>query len=160
MAARIRACLPAMSKLTPAKSIEEHFREWLSPFQVHTGLVFGDGGIRLDEATKGQIAFSLELRPEHLNSIGVAHGGMVLTLLDVALGGAARSDRLPEFTRAATIDLSTSFIRAAQGRLTVRARVLRSGRSIVFCEGEIVDASGEVVAKAIGSFKYDSPKPA
>lgn len=160
MAARIRACLTAMTNTPPDKSIMEHFREWLSPFQIHNQLVFGDGGIQLDEATKGQIAFSLELRPEHLNSIGVAHGGMVLTLLDVVLSGAARSDRLPEFTRAATIDLSTSFIRAAKGRLTARARVLRSGRSIVFCEGEIVDASDALVAKAIGSFKYDSPKPA
>lgn len=139
------------------KSIEQHFREWVSPFQVHIGMVFGDGGIRLDEAEKGRIAFSVELQPEHLNSVGVAHGGMVLTLLDVVLSGAARSYQ-SDFTRAATIDLSTSFIRPARGRVTARARVLRGGRSIVFCEGEIVDADGELVAKAIGSFKYDAPK--
>ena len=139
------------------KSIDDHFRDWVSPFQRHIGMLFGDDGIRLDEAEKGRIAFSLDLRPEHCNSIGVAHGGMVLTLLDVVLSGAARSYQ-PDFTRAATLDLSTNFISPGRGRLTARARVLRGGRSIVFCEGEIVDASGNLVAKAIGSFKYDSPK--
>jgi acyl-coenzyme A thioesterase PaaI-like protein len=31
--------------------------------------------------------------------------------------------------------------------------VLRGGRSLVFCEGEVRDASGEVMAKGIGTFR-------
>jgi acyl-coenzyme A thioesterase PaaI-like protein len=33
------------------------------------------------------------------------------------------------------------------------ARCLRAGRSLAFCEGEIRDAAGELVAKAVGTFK-------
>jgi acyl-coenzyme A thioesterase PaaI-like protein len=31
--------------------------------------------------------------------------------------------------------------------------VLRGGRSLYFCEGEAYDASGELIAKSLGTFK-------
>ena len=31
--------------------------------------------------------------------------------------------------------------------------MLRGGQSLYFCEGEVVDIDGELVAKAIGTFK-------
>ncbi|RXZ45435.1 PaaI family thioesterase [Crenobacter cavernae] len=36
-------------------------------------------------------------------------------------------------------------------------RVLRGGRSLVFCEGEVRDENGERVAKAMGIFKLRFP---
>ena len=107
-----------------------------------------------DHVEKGRAVFTLVLRPEHLNSAKVAHGGVLLALLDTTLGAAARSNDA-NFTRAATLDLSSSFMQPATGKLTAEGRVIRGGRSIIFCEGEIRDESGEVVAKAIGTFKYN-----
>jgi uncharacterized protein (TIGR00369 family) len=114
-------------------------------------------GFRCEAVEKGRVVFVLDLRPEQCNSIGVAHGGALLAFFDTALGAAARANDA-EFTRVATLDISASFLRAGKGRLTAHARVLRGGRSIVFCEGEILDATGALVAKAIGTFKYDSPR--
>lgn len=101
---------------------------------------------------KGRAVSSVVVRPELYNSWQYAHGGVVMTLLDVTMGSAARS-MVPHAAGVVTVDMSVSFISAGQGRLTVEARVLRSGGSIVFCEGEMRDEAGELVAKAMASFK-------
>lgn len=120
------------------------------PFQKHLGMHF-------EHVEKGRAVFTMELLPEYCNSVGVAHGGVLVALLDTTLGAAARSND-KGFTRAATLDLTTSFVQPATGRLTAEGRVLRGGRSVIFCEGEIRNEAGEVVAKAMGTFKYDSVK--
>jgi len=101
---------------------------------------------------KGRAVASIEIRPELHNSWHYAHGGVVMTLLDVTMGSAARSS-VPHAAGVVTVDMSVSFISAGQGRLVVEGRVLRSGGSLVFCEGEMRDEAGELVAKALASFK-------
>ncbi len=91
-------------------------------------------------------------RPEHLNSFGIVHGGAVMTLLDVVMASAARSLQ-PEMGMI-TIELKTSFMRAAQGTLTAHGKVLHRSRKMVFVEGRIVDEQGQLCAHATGTFKY------
>lgn len=93
----------------------------------------------------------LALRPELENSLGAAHGGVVCTLLDVAMAAAARSEH-PD-SRAVTIDLSAHFMRPGAGILDVVGRVLSHTRSLAFCEAEIRDQSGRLIAKGSGTFK-------
>lgn len=101
---------------------------------------------------KGRAVASIEMRTELQNSWQYAHGGVVMTLLDVTMGSAARST-VPHAAGVVTVGMNVSFMSAGQGRLTVEARVLRSGGSIIFCEGEMRDEAGELVAKAMASFK-------
>ena len=109
-------------------------------------------GIEAEESGRGHVRIGLALRPEHTNSFGVAHGGVVMSLLDAAMGLAARSAH-QHAAGAMTLDMSASFLTGGRGRLTAEGRVLRSGRSVNFCEAEIRDAEGTLVAKALGSFK-------
>ncbi len=114
------------------------------PFVAHLGLTtetLGEGTARL----------SMPL-PEHFtNSLGTAHGGVILSLLDVALCTAARTLH-PDSTGVITIDMSTSFIGGGSGdRLIAEARVLRDGRSMTFVEAEAKNVDGSLVAKAIGT---------
>ncbi|MEX2199284.1 MAG: PaaI family thioesterase [Burkholderiales bacterium] len=116
------------------------------PFVSHLGLVteaLGEGTARLSMAL-----------PEHFtNSLGTAHGGVIMSLLDVALCTAARTLH-PDSIGVITIDMSTSFIGGGSGdRLVAEARVLRDGRSMTFVEGEARNADGSLVAKAIGTVK-------
>ena len=92
--------------------------------------------------------------PEHFtNSLGTAHGGVIMSLLDVALCTAARTLH-PDSIGVITIDMSTSFIGGGSGeRLFAEARVLRDGRSMTFVEAEAKNADGSLVAKAIGTVK-------
>lgn len=53
-----------------------------------------------------------------------------------------------------TVEMKTTFVRPATGRLTATGRSLHAGRSLTFCEGEITNDGGETVARASGTFKY------
>jgi uncharacterized protein (TIGR00369 family) len=92
--------------------------------------------------------------PKHFtNSLGTAHGGVIMSLLDVALCTAARTLH-PDSTGVVTIDLSTSFIGGGKGdRLIAEARVMKDGRSMTFVEAEAKNADGSLVAKAIGTVR-------
>ena len=109
-------------------------------------------GIQIVKNEPGVARLELALRPELLNSFHDAHGGVVMALADVALAvaaitqdGAARG--------AITVDLSVSFLGPGQGTLSADARCLRAGKSLAFSEGEVRDAKGHLVAKALGTFK-------
>ena len=116
------------------------------PFVAHLGLAteaLGAGTARL----------SMSLPRHFTNSLGTAHGGVILSLLDVALCTAARTLH-PESQGVITINLSTSFIGAGSGeRLVAEARVLRDGRSMSFVEGEAKNADGSLVAKAVATVR-------
>jgi uncharacterized protein (TIGR00369 family) len=91
-------------------------------------------------------------RHEHLNSFLVAHGGAVMTLLDVAMATAARSVEME--AGVVTIEMKTTFMRPCQGLLTGKGRLMHRTRSMAFTEGTIFDAEGQACAHATGTFKY------
>src|SRR5258708_19446236 len=98
---------------------------------------------------EGTARLSLPIEPHLTNSIGTVHGGVILSLLDVAFCTAARTTH-PESTGVVTIDLSTSFIGGGAGaRLYAEARVLKDGKSMTFVEAEAKNEDGALVAKAI-----------
>jgi uncharacterized protein (TIGR00369 family) len=103
-------------------------------------------------AEGGRSRISLELRPELMNSFEVSHGGVIMTMLDVAMAVAARTSH-DHVGGIMTVDMSLSFIRPAKGRIVAEGRVLRGGNSLHFCEGESLRRVGELVAKSLGTFK-------
>lgn len=121
------------------------------PYSVHVPFA-SHLGIELELFENGQSRMACELRPEHANSFGVAHGGLVMTMLDVTMATAARS--VDKEMGVITIEMKTSFMRPGQGRLTSNGRLIHRTRSMAFVEATIHDAGGEVCAHATGTFKY------
>jgi len=102
---------------------------------------------------EGTARLSLPVEPHLTNSLGTVHGGVIMSLLDVALCTAARTLH-PESVGVITINLSTSFIGAGNGaKLYAEARVLKDGRSLSFVEGEAQNADGTLVAKAVATVR-------
>ena len=117
-------------------------------------------GMLTEALGEGAARLSMPLTPQLLNSFGVAHGGAIMSLLDVALCTAARTLH-PDSAGVVTIDMSTSFLGAGSGeRLIAEARVLKNGRSTVFVEGEAKNEDGSLVAKAIGTVRPRRKEPA
>ena len=85
-----------------------------------------------------------------MNVSGIVHGGVICTLLDVAMGSAAR---VKAGVPVMTIDMHVMFLNAVRGPVIAEGRVIRAGRSILFAEGEITDETGETVARSTGVFK-------
>lgn len=112
-------------------------------------------GIELISWGNGEAEISLLLKERHLNSWKVAHGGVVLTMLDVVMSMAGRSLD-PQARGGVTVEMKTSFMQPAGNvgnRIVAFGRVLHRSTTLVFCEGEIRNESG-FVAKALGTFKY------
>ena len=114
------------------------------PFLDHLGVVpeFAEGG-------KARISYIV--KPEHANSFHVAHGGLVMTLLDFAMGAAARTATKHPLG-VITIDMTTSFLRPSLGKITVEGTLLKAGKSINYCEAVAFNEVGEITAKASGTF--------
>lgn len=126
--------------------------EQFIPFLQHCGVV-------TESAPKGASRLSVTVASPISNTRGHAHGGLLMTMLDVALGRAAR-DSVEGATGFITIDLQTAFLTPGEGRLTAEGRATGGGRNIVFCEGEVRNEAGRIVAKATGVFKPVHPRPA
>lgn len=116
-------------------------------------------GCHLDHLQRGRAELSLQVREGvHTNLFGVAHGGVLMTLLDVVMAYAARSlsDEVQdgEPIGVVTVDLSTQFLRPGEGLLQAVGEVLRREDRLVYCDGRVLNERGQVCAKASGTFKY------
>ena len=116
-------------------------------------------GVVPEYAKNGRSRMRIDLRPELENSFHVAHGGLLMTLLDFAMAAAARSslsdpsgEAVMHHSGAITIDMTVSFMRPSSGTIVVEGSVLKSGKSINYCEAVILNAAGEVTAKSSGTF--------
>lgn len=121
-------------------------------------------GVRLESVGEGQSTIVLDLRPEHHNSHQMAHGGILLTMMDICMATAGRSAARPhgggEELGLLTIELKTSFMQPATGqRIIARGRCVHRTTSMCFCEGELQDEHGHLVARASGTFRYMRAKP-
>jgi uncharacterized protein (TIGR00369 family) len=106
-------------------------------------------GFELQRWEDGQAEISYTPTPDHLNSFNVVHGGASMTLLDVVMAHAARS--VQQDMGAVTIEMKTSFVRAAHGPLVATGCLLHRTATMAFTEGRVVDASGQLCAHATGS---------
>lgn len=115
-------------------------------------------GARLLSCAEGASHVELDLAPHHCNSFGVAHGGVLMTLLDVTMAMAGRSRTYhadDEQMGLVTIEMKTTFMQPAQGaRIASHGRCVYRTRTMAFCEADIVDEGGRTVARASGTFKY------
>jgi uncharacterized protein (TIGR00369 family) len=108
-------------------------------------------GIRLVSKGEGKARLELDVRPELMNSWDAVHGGVTMTLLDIALAVALRSLD-PHATGAITVELKVNFVGPGLGTLIADGRCVHRGKTIAFCDGEVHDSSGKLVATASGTF--------
>lgn len=116
------------------------------PFMEHIGLK----PISLEEDCCRTL---LAWQPTLVNSRGDVHGGTLMSALDFTLSAAARSHD-PLGLGVITIDMTTHFYEPGRSDLTVIGRCKRRGKRIAFCDGEIIDGNGTVVAVASAVFKF------
>ena len=136
-----------------AQSRLDYTREYQKkiPFLQHLKIVTDDLG-------EGTARLSVAVEPHLTNSMGTVHGGVIMSLLDVAVCTAARTLH-PDSQGAITIDMSTSFMGGGSGaRLIADARVLKDARSMTFVEAEARNPDGSLVAKTIATVRVRKEK--
>lgn len=116
-----------------------------------------DLGLQLLRMADGEAELGCTPRDEHLNSFRVAHGGVMMTMLDVAMVHAARSRLAPASaatTGAVTVEMKTSFLRPGEGAMRCIGQVLHLTATMAFCEARVLLADGALAAHATGTFKF------
>lgn len=114
--------------------------------QVHIGATIG---MHVVERDSGRCVIRWDAGPEYgfpTASGQVIHGGMVSTVLDSAMGGAAWSV-LTGSEVFLTADLRVEFYRATRpGPLVAAGLVVKRTSRLVFCSAELFDADGRLLA--------------
>jgi acyl-CoA thioesterase len=109
-------------------------------------------GVEMVGVVDGDFVLELELRPDHMSRAERAHGGVLFSLLDTALGRAI-IEQLPEGRGCATVEMKINYFRPVQhGTIRAQARMKELTRSLAYAEGEIVNAEGKILARASGTF--------
>lgn len=112
-------------------------------------------------ATEGGIRTAMRVTPEMMGGPAVAHGGVLLSLLDTGMGAAVLLHALQDGRVASTLELKSNFLRPTPvgTEIYCDAELLHIGRSHVVAKGEVFAAdTGEVLAIATGTFNLYSPR--
>lgn len=117
-----------------------------------------DIGLMTYRDEEGARIVTLKLQRRHLNAAMHTHGGVILTLLDVAMGSASRLHG-DTGRSTVTVEMKASFLRpgGSEGEtIAARGFVRHATRSLAFCDAELRGEDGLLLATASGTFKYMS----
>ncbi len=93
----------------------------------------------------GNGVFQLTFVKDHLNGLGIVHGGMLCVFFDEIMGSLIGS-------RAVTVSLNVDFMEPAfEGGAQAIARIDREGNDLIFTRAEIVQGK-KLVARASGTY--------
>lgn len=100
-------------------------------------------GMEVVEVRPGYARARMTVRPEHLNSVGLVHGGALFTLADLAFAGACNAaGRL-----AVGMNMTIACVKASSsGTIEAEATEVARSRRVSTCTVRVTDAQGELLA--------------
>ncbi len=113
-------------------------------------------GIDLSEVTDSSITIAMEVKEEHLNFLGVGHGGMVFSLADCAF--ALASNNAGERAVAIDTHLVLTAGTKAGDRLRARATEASRGRTLGTYRVDVTRDDGRTIGLFTGTVHIDSPR--
>ncbi|WP_166261754.1 PaaI family thioesterase [Marinobacter salicampi] len=115
-------------------------------------------GYRQVSWQENEAVIELELASQHLNLGGVIHGGVLTSLLDIAMAEAGTYCPYPgRMRKAVTLSLTTTFTgQCSAGTIRVTGRKRAGGTRIFNSTGEVHDDQGNLLAIAEGTFRIRS----
>ena len=127
---------------------------------IHFGTILG---LEYLQAPAGNSHVELHIRKKHCNLHGTVHGGVIMSLLDVA-GLRAGVPVGTAQVSAATVSINCNFLSAARHgeatSLMAKATVTKQGKSLFFSTISAYEMpSGKVIASGTGIYSLVRPKP-
>ena len=118
-------------------------------------------GVMILDWQDGLASLRVDLTHDHLNPLGLVHGGLYASMLDVALAMSGSYRPAPEgLYPGLTLSLTTQYIAPLQledSFAIAKARRTGGGKTVFFAKGEVLAPDGRVIASASGVFKPGRP---
>jgi uncharacterized protein (TIGR00369 family) len=114
-------------------------------------------GFRLTAWKEGFARLEMPVRPEHRNTVGFLHGGVIASLLDLA-GAVSGSYGIAEDFVSVTINLNCNFMSPHKSGIAIaEGELVRVTKSMFFAQSKLFDAENKrLCATATGMYKRQS----
>lgn len=135
---------------------EPNFTDKLMKLSKRAETTFwGKLGCELLSVTTNSAIISLEAEGEHLNLLGIVHGGVYMSLMDNAMGLVVMSDAQNE--RVVTATMNTHFLASCNGgKLQCKATLLHRTKRSITLQAEVEDEKGQLLAWSSGLYRIIS----
>jgi len=111
-------------------------------------------GFKLIAWKVGYAKLEMPVRPEHRNTVGYLHGGIIASLLDIA-GAVAGSYGVAEEFVSVTINLNCNYMSPHTAKTVVaEGELIRTTSSLFFAQAKLFDPeNNRLCATATGTYK-------
>lgn len=111
----------------------------------------------LQRADRGYAEVSMTVGPQHLNRLGVVHGGVLGTLIDSATGYAvAFADSPDRMKPAVTLSFNVQFLGQTRpgDQLIATGKHIGGGKTIAYATAEVRTADGRMIARGDAVYRF------
>ena len=125
---------------------------------IKPGFMKHNGGILFKNISETEYEFKATINENHLNKVGITHGGFICSLIDAGAGSAAH--RCAGNATCVTISLEVKFIATTKAgdEIIGFAKILKKTKSMVFLICHL-KSKNKIVASASGVWKILKTKP-
>ena len=119
---------------------------------IKSGFMKHNGGLLFREISKTEYEFKTIIKENHLNAIGITHGGYISTIIDSGAGTGAH--RATNNSPCVTISLDIKFIGATKlnDEIIGFVKILKRTRSMIFLICHL-KSNEKIIASASGIWK-------
>ena len=119
---------------------------------VKSGFMKHNGGILFRNISETEYEFKTTINENHLNGIGITHGGFICSLIDAGAGTAAH--RCAEQAPCVTVSLDLKFIATTKigDEIVGFTKILKKTKSMVFLICHL-KSKDKIIASASGIWK-------
>ncbi|SNX54712.1 PaaI family thioesterase [Thermoanaerobacterium sp. RBIITD] len=106
--------------------------------------------MNITELGMGQSIMEVKITDKHLNPLGIAHGGVLFSIMDTAMGMAARTLG----KNIVTLEMNINFIKPVMNNDTIKAigKVVHTGKSTTIAVCDAYNQEGKLAATARETF--------
>lgn len=112
-------------------------------------------GFRLTTWKEGFARIEMPVRPEHRNTMGYLHGGVIASLLDIA-GAVAGSYGIEDDYVSVTINLNCNYMSPHLSEtLVAEGELIRTTKTLFFAQAKLIDPQNKrLCATATATYKH------
>lgn len=107
--------------------------------------------IELVEANDNEVILKAELTKNSLNPYGIAHGGLIFTLGDTAMGIASRMTG----RESVTLSSNVTYLKPGKGTyLIAKGKIIKDGKATCYLKADIYNDKDDLVATMDANYFY------